>query len=198
MMIPKRISIKFFARNPQVADTASFVPVFQRWIQEHTVEGLLIDVADYKHVPDGPGIILIGHEGDYAFNYSDGRPGFQYTRKIHLDTLAATLHTVYRLAVAGAQKIEQERLLGGLSFDYSEARITLLDRLQTPNKLEIWESLQPEIEVLLREIYGVAQVEISRLSGDPRDCLTFDVHAEDGVTPDIILERIGKPVSAVA
>ncbi len=55
-MLPKRISIKLFARNPQVVKPEAFVPVFQRWIQQHAVEGLLIDVADYKHVPDGPGI----------------------------------------------------------------------------------------------------------------------------------------------
>jgi len=30
------------------------------------VPGLLIDVADYAHVPDGPGVILIGHDVDYG------------------------------------------------------------------------------------------------------------------------------------
>ena len=42
--------------------------VFHAWIQKGAVEGLLLDVADYQHIQDGPGMILIGDQVDYAFD----------------------------------------------------------------------------------------------------------------------------------
>src|SRR5512139_3069428 len=109
-MIPKRLSVKLFAANPEVVTAEAFMPVFQRWIQRKSVEGLLIDVADYKHVPDGPGMVLIGHEGDYSYNYTDGRPGLLYVRKITSgDSFEANVATAFRLAIQAAQALEAEK-----------------------------------------------------------------------------------------
>ena len=39
------------------------VPVFHQWIREKKIpDELLIDVADYAHVPQGPGVVLIDQE----------------------------------------------------------------------------------------------------------------------------------------
>ena len=84
-MISQRISVKFFVSEPDAVHLPAFIPVFHRWIQDHAVEGLLIDVADYKHVPEGPGILLIGHEGDYSIDMAKGRPGLLYSRKREWD-----------------------------------------------------------------------------------------------------------------
>ena len=40
--------------------------MFHRWIQTRAVDGLLIDVADYTHLKDGPQVLLAGHEGNYS------------------------------------------------------------------------------------------------------------------------------------
>ena len=55
-------------------DPEAFVPVFHDWIRRGAVEGLLIDVARYGHVHHGPGIMLVGHEGDYASTCSAAVP----------------------------------------------------------------------------------------------------------------------------
>lgn len=74
MQAPKRLSVKLFANNPKVVEAKAFGPIFQGWIQRNAIENeLLIDVVDYKHVHHGPGIILIGYEGDYAYDSIDGR-----------------------------------------------------------------------------------------------------------------------------
>ena len=77
----QRIQVKYFVKNPDVVDLPAIVPIFHTWIQKASLEGLLIDVADYKHVHEGPGIVLIGHEGDYAMDMGSGRPGLLYIRK---------------------------------------------------------------------------------------------------------------------
>jgi len=74
-----RISVKYFVTDPTVVNLDEIVPVFHRWIQNQSVEGFLIDVADYKHVCQGPGVVLIGHEADYALDMTGGRPGLLYS-----------------------------------------------------------------------------------------------------------------------
>ena len=60
------VNVKVFAKAP--VDLAAAIPVFHRWIQEGACEELLIDVADYRHVPAGPGVVLIGHEANYSLD----------------------------------------------------------------------------------------------------------------------------------
>ena len=49
--------------------TRELVPVFHRWIQTGAIPGhLLVDVADYDHVPEGPGILLVAHEGNLGID----------------------------------------------------------------------------------------------------------------------------------
>ena len=192
-MVPKRMGIKFFASNPEAVELPAFVPVFQRWIQQHAVEGLLIDVADYKHVPDGPGIVLIGHEGDYAYDLSGSRPGIQYVRKTPLhDSLASSISALYRLALSAGQKLEAEPSLNGLSFRYGEAQITLLDRLRAPNIPETWDAVRAEIQGPLTALYGDAAVELTPVHDDPRECLTVSIRAGGDFPAAGLLERLAK------
>ncbi len=50
-MIPKRLSAKFFSTADQSPNLTAYVPIFQRAIQQQALAGMLIDVADYAHVP---------------------------------------------------------------------------------------------------------------------------------------------------
>src|ERR1041385_3049369 len=100
-MNPFRTQIKFFLENPGRLDLSDVAAVFQRWIQQKALDGLLIDVADYRHVIEGPGIVLIGHESDYALENRDGRLGLLYTRKRQLQTdFQSQLRTSFRFALA--------------------------------------------------------------------------------------------------
>ena len=88
--VPKRLGVKFSLKQEPKLQPDDILPIFQRWIQEHTVEGMLIDVIDYKHVLDGPGIVLISDEADYAYDLGAGQVGLHYVRKRDLpDDFAA-------------------------------------------------------------------------------------------------------------
>jgi hypothetical protein len=194
-MVPKRLSVKLFAANPEVVDASAFMPVFQRWIQRKSVEGLLIDVADYKHVPDGPGMVLIGHEGDYSYSYADGRPGLLYVRKVAFGgDLAASVAAACRLALLAAQLLEAEKKLGGLKFNYDEAQIGLLDRLKTPNTPEEWTSVKAELEPSLAALYGDTPIELISVREDPREALTVGLSASGPVSAADLLDRLAKIV----
>lgn len=172
--IPKRLAIKFnLKQNPSVTPK-DIVPVFQRWIQEHAVEGMLIDVVDYKHVQNGPGVILIADEGDYGYDLADGNIGLKYTRKRFLpDTLQDALRQTFQLAFIAAQHLEDEDGLDGVEFDFSTAQISFLDRQYYPNTPETFEAIQAQLVKFLLSIYG-DDVSITQSTDDPREVFTVD------------------------
>jgi hypothetical protein len=103
-----RLSLKIFARGPRDGiDPPELVPIFHRWIQTQAVDGLLIDVADYAHLPEGPGAVLIAHEGNYAFDGGRGRPGLQYSRKQPIEgPHSARLGAICRILLKAARLLE--------------------------------------------------------------------------------------------
>ena len=62
-----RVCVKVYASEQAIEDDAKlFVPIFHEWIRDGTPGGLvLLDVADYAHVPESPGIMLISHDSNY-------------------------------------------------------------------------------------------------------------------------------------
>ena len=49
----ERFCVKFFARPETNLDDAVFIEIFHEWIRLKTLPGILLDVADYRHVPFG-------------------------------------------------------------------------------------------------------------------------------------------------
>ena len=80
-----KFGIKFFAADAERIDILKLIPIYHRWIQQSALEDLLIDVADYSHVPAGPGVMLIAHEGNYALDETGHERGVVYYSKHKLD-----------------------------------------------------------------------------------------------------------------
>ena len=73
---------KIHVDGPLAIDPAKVVDIFHSWVAAQTVPGvLLVDVAELLHVPDGPGVIAVGYEADYALDHTDGIWGALYRRK---------------------------------------------------------------------------------------------------------------------
>lgn len=186
----KRIAIKLFAKNPDVIDTAEFVPIFQRWIQQSTISGLLIDVVDYKHVPAGPGVILIGHEFDLNYDLRDNRPGLQVTYKQFTpdQSLAERVTVAFHVLLDAVSKLEDDAAANGLKINTAAAEIVLLDRLNYPNDADTFNRLQPELDELARALYG-QPVTVTHASDDSRLPLTVTLSAPEAVTVRDLLQR---------
>lgn len=200
MEAPHRIRVKFFSQEPAVVEVATMTPLFHRWIQEHRVEGLLLDVADYKHVQDGPGILLIGHEADYAWDLAGGRPGFVYDRKREWEAdapLAERLRLVLRNGLAGCQALITD-LAEPLHFKLDEVEISFLDRLRMPNEVRVFDAAAAEIRPVLDELYGQDEYRVVRVSGDSRRALTLHVRTQQAPALETLLARIqnASPVTA--
>ncbi len=190
-MQPKRFGVKFFVTDPGSVELSKFVPIYQRWIQRSWVEGLLIDVAAYEHVPQGPGIILIGDEGDYALDNRDGRPGLLYTRKRQMgDTFQDSLRTTFRLALLAAHKLTAEPTIKGIGFDYTHAQIIFFDRLNTPNTPEALAAAAAEIGAFASSLYTSSDLSVDLAYADPREPLSVYVKAVAQIDAETLIERL--------
>ncbi len=165
--VPKRLGVKFNLRREPELQPADILPIFQRWIQDHTVADMLIDVIDYKHVPEGPGIVLIADESDTAYDLGDGEIGLHYIRKRALPSeLEAALRLCFCRALEAAIALEAEAP-DDLAFDFSRVKISFLDRMNYRNEPSVFAAVQAELARSLSEIYA-APVTLSRAYDDPR------------------------------
>ncbi len=155
-MIPLRIQVKFFLDQPTPVDQSLFAGVFQRWIQQKALEGQLVDVADYRHVYEGPGIILIGHDSDYAVETRGGRTGLLYTRKRQVDAgLSTQLRDALRLALAACRRLESEPAFQPrLKFRADEIEFRFADRLHLASSTETFGLIRDDLRGVLDELYG--------------------------------------------
>src|SRR5687768_6050569 len=109
-MQPLKIQVKIFAERDVPVD--GYVPVFHRWIRDALIPELLIDVVDYTHVPDGPAVMLIGHDSDYALDRGGGKLGLLYANKrgASIDFPAALRRVLSAARLLEAEKEATERL----------------------------------------------------------------------------------------
>ena len=175
----EHINIKIFAAvDSSPVSFADAIPVFHRWIQSRELPELVIDVADYSHVPAGPGVMLIGHEANYALDNARNRPGFLYSRKVTDGASAGeSLNRAYNSALSASRRMEAEpEFQGKLKFNLDELEITLNDRLLYPNTEQGWKSVEPPLRAFLDGLYGIGAYIVTR-SADPRERLSVLVAA---------------------
>ncbi len=161
-----RLGIKFFAADPASIRLEDFIPIFHGWIQKQNLSGhLLIDVHDYSHIHQGPGILLVAHEGNFSIDMSDGRPGLLYYRKTPTAlSLQEHLATIVKSALQAVHLLEKD---ARIRFSMDELLVIANDRLSAPNDNETFAELQPVVRSTLERVLG--NFELSRASTDPKD-----------------------------
>ena len=148
----ERVQIKLFANeNPPAAQ--HLIPVFHSWIQNKTLDELVIDVADYSHVYQGPGVVLIGHAVDYYYDESEGKPGLLFSRKRDFKgDFKSLLYDAFSQTFKACLLLEQEKGIN-LSFATDELLVRVVDRLHIDNREESFERLETLVKEIARENY---------------------------------------------
>jgi hypothetical protein len=173
----QHVNVKLLVENLPVADLDPLVPIFHDWIQKQVCEELLLDVADYRHVRAGPGVILIGHEGNYSVDKTDDRLGVRYNRKAALDgSNQERLTQAARAALMACQRLESDpRLNGKFRFTGQELELFINDRLLAPSRVETRQVLEPEIQTFLCKLLGGDDYFLAFSNGDPRRLFSVSV-----------------------
>ena len=188
----QRIGLKLFAESVQPPASHEFVPIFHRWIQTSAVEGLLIDVADYGHLVDGPSVVLVAHEVNYALDYSDGRMGLQCSRKQPTEApLAARLISLCRTLLKASQLLEVETSLAGrLRFRGDEVQLVSNDRCLAPNTDETLAGLEAPVAKFAARLFDGGPIKLTR-AADARERFMLTIKTTEEASLDQLIARLG-------
>jgi hypothetical protein len=194
-MESSKLVVKFHAVPPP-ADfkITDVVPVFHNWIQLHSVPNhLLIDVADYAHVPNGPGIVLISHEANFYLDDLDGKLGLTYSRKQPLPgSFAHRVRYAVRAAIETCGLLEDSTdLAGKLKFVTDAITLQINDRLFAPNTQQTFDSVESDLEQVFGDLFGSPV----KLEYRPDNRRLFEVHITSPIAVDraTLLSRLPTP-----
>ena len=176
----QHINVKIFVADNATVDLEKVNLVFHEWIQNDAGDGeLLVDVADYAHVPAGPGMMLIGHESNFSLDFTvDNRAGLLYNRKTRLvgentDRLSDAL----KRALSACDRLEAHaHFKGALKFNRQDMLLVVNDRALVPNEQDTYQRLKPDFDAVLGEIFADSH-KLEFLEGDPRERFTVRVSA---------------------
>lgn len=193
-MFPPKLQLKVFvtADSARALDAEAFIPVFHRWIKERLLPELLVDVANYAHVPEGPGVGLIGHGSDYFMDGAEGRLGLVHTRKRSGSPEAERLGDLVRRTLHVAALLEKEpSLTGKLRFAPGELLFRVNDRLAAANDDATFAAFAPELTAFAEKVYG-GPCGVRRV-GTPKELFTVRITHPSSTSLAALLERAGGP-----
>ena len=193
-----KYDLKLFLQDASQVNLEDFIPVFHDWIQHQRLDELLIDVVDYRHVQDGPAVMLIAHDAHYVIDMAGGRMGLLYSRRREthpsrngIQSVTERLHSVLHCAFKACRLLETEPALQGrVKFGGDEMLLRINDRLVSPT-LDAFDALQSRLQPLLANLYTDCQVEMERDGGtDSR--LTVAIKVSEYVDVETLRNRLGE------
>lgn len=186
----QKINVKFYLTADAVLSAEDAFRIFSQWIPETTDE-VLIDVADYQHVSEGPKTVLVGHEANYILDNSGGRYGLLYGQKAVAEgSNQERLRTVLAAALKACRRLEEtEDATAKAEFGCDEVVIVINDRLAVSNTDAALEELRGDLEPVLKQLYGGAAIQLTR-EGDERHRLAVRVRAEGNFGAEALLSNL--------
>jgi hypothetical protein len=167
----QHVNVKLMVKDPAGVDLEPLIPIFHSWISGRVFGEMLLDIADYRHVPGGPGVVLIGHQADYSVDNTGDRLGVRYNRKAALDGDSQdALRQAARAALTACKRLEEDPRLGGkLRFNGQEIEVFVNDRLVAPNSAATFESARPDLEAFAQKLFRGDKYSLAYDGGrDPR------------------------------
>lgn len=154
---------------------ADVVPVFHKWIQTKAVDDLLLDVADYGHVHQGPGVLLLAHAAHYALDNTDGRLGVLHARRRddHGTLVERFARVLTKTDGALALLRADASVSGKLGAASTSIRFEIADRLHAPNDDDAFARYEAPLREALARTHAAAFTLERR--GDPRGPLSIDI-----------------------
>ena len=184
-----RFCIKIFAADSASVGILDCVPVFHQWIQKQCLEKhLLLDVADYSHVQQGPGIMLVSHEANISTDQTDNQLGILYQRKQPLEgDFENRIKSAIRITLKVCEQLEAD-LNGKICFRGDRIQISLNDRLEAPSGQKSLSALESFVSGLASQLYSEKTPSITR-SEDPKGRASVTLTADAPVDLKTLLER---------
>ena len=176
----QKFGIKLFFQQNGSYPSRNFIPELHRWIQKDSVpDHMLIDVVDYSHISDGPGVMLIGYEGYFSLDQENNRPGILYMRKTDIGgSFKDRFNKVLSITIQAAQLLSNNNIEKEMDFSYKSFRFISNDRRLADN-LDTNQKLYTDtFNKLLKENYPGSKFAFNNYS-QREERLAFDVNFKD-------------------
>lgn len=187
----QHVNVKLMVKNPEEVDLETLIPVFHGWIQDQARGELLLDVADYRHVRSGPGVVLIGHQANYSLDNTGDRLGVRYNCKAVLEgTNQDRLVQAAQAALTACQRLENDPRLGGMiQFNGREIEVFINDRLLAPNRPETRRAADPEFRTFFSTLFGDSEY-AAAYPQDPRSLFSVQVRTSQPIDTLALLNNL--------
>ena len=176
----QKFGIKLFFQPNGSFSYRDFIPELHQWIQNDSIDDhLLIDVVDYSHIPDGPGIMLVAHEGHFSLDQENFKPGLLYMRKKNISgSFKDRFNKVLSITIQSAQLLKNNNINKKLDFSNNSLRFIsndrrLVDNIDTNQKL-----YTDTVTKLFKENYPGSKFEFDNYS-QREERFAFDVNFMD-------------------
>lgn len=185
----QKLNVKIFAEPPHRAALADFIDVFHGWIQ--ATDGIYHDVADYTHMQDGAGVLLVADDANVSIDESENRRGLLFSQKRPLKgSNHEKLVTVVRAALENCRRLEEEpRLKGSIKFTGNELSVAINDRLRAPNTEETFNELRADIAAVAERLFPDAAFSVDRVP-DPRKRFAITLRTSRNFDIRTLLENL--------
>ena len=187
----QKINIKLFTDGPGVINLDPFLAIFARWRQDESHPAAWVDLADYAHVAKGPGVALVGQQGNLSIDLAEPGPGILWNNKKELDgSIEDRILETFRRGMTLARRLMAEP-------DYPEAfkprvgfwELSFNNRLQLPNDPNTDRLLRPAVDAALGSLLGAGSYMIIRQSDSYRR-YGFMIHCNAVDCLDTLLEKL--------
>lgn len=131
----QRIDVKLLLATPPHPNIDVFLEIFNRWRQREDHPCDWVDLADYAHMPAGPGILIAGKRDTFSINLNPPGPGLLTSTHAGLE---GPLEDRFREAFRRARELSRSVLSEPefpVEFSVSDEgwEIYVNDRLTFPN-----------------------------------------------------------------
>ena len=143
-----RIDLKLFLDDSVEVDWEGCVQVFTHWLKADPDEEEWLDIADYTHMPQGPGVLVIGPEKHVSIDDRRGELGVLYSRRepfsgTNIERLQQLVSETARFACL----LEEADI--GVKVKTDRLEFIVNDRLGFPNDAETAAALEADLRAAL-------------------------------------------------
>ena len=168
----QRVDVKLLLDTPQNPDLDPFLVIFDRWRKREDHASDWVDLADYAHMPTGPGILIAGKRDRFAINLNPPGPGLLTSVRTGLQGgLEDRFREAFRRARALTSAVLTEPEFPSAFQVIEHAwEVCVNDRLQFPNTDESDSVVRPALAAAV----GVEPSSLQR-HADPRGRLGYSL-----------------------
>ncbi len=143
----QRIDVKLLLDGPTDPDLDRFLVIFDRWRNAETHPSDWVDLADYAHLPSGPGILIAGKRDTFSVNLNP--PGLGLLTSVRRG-LEGCLEDRFREALRRAEELNaavmaEPEFPADFTVREGAWEVFLNDRLAFPNTDELDRLVRPAV-----------------------------------------------------